>query len=358
MKIATLVLLFAVSAAAAPGGFDVYSDGKTLHRLEGASGHDVPVNYRRSDDGGKTWTAPVRVDGGRPAYHFSAGDARVIAEGDAVYAIWARPGKGPHGSGPLAAARSTDGGKTWAAAGSPSEGSPFGRRFPALAISKGVVHAVWLDRENKSKVLASFSADGARTWSKPATLDPDACECCWNAALAGADGAVYALYRGRNPRDMDAVVSRDGGKTWSKPAAAGPFGWGFNGCPHVGGALASTGAGVSALVWTGKDDKAGLYAFPSPDGKTWDRSVKLGGAGAKHADLTASGSLLAAVWDEEGKIWGAVSGDGKSWSKPSRLSDENKDASYPRVAAAGKGFRVFWSEKDRFADATLSGDRK
>jgi len=358
VKITALLLLSAATASAAPGGFDVYADGGRIHRIEGSSGKEVAVSYRRSDDGGKTWTAPERVDGGRPAYRFAAGDARVAAEGDSVYALWARPGKGPHGSGPLAAARSTDGGKTWAPAASPAEGKPYGRRFPALTISAGVLHAVWLDRENKSKVLASRSSDGARTWSAPVTLDPDACECCWNSALSGGDGALYALYRGRNPRDMDAVVSRDGGKTWSKPAAAGPFGWGFNGCPHAGGALASTGSGVNALVWTGKDDKAGLYSFPSQDGTTWDRSVKLAGAGAKHGDLAASGSLLAAAWEDDGKIWGVVSGDGKSWSKPSRLSDENKDAAYPRVAASGKGFRVFWVEKDRFADATLSGDKK
>jgi len=341
-----LALAFlAAGAMAAPGGFDVYADRGRLHRLEGGSGHGVELKYRRSDDGGKSWTAPVRVDGGRPAYHFGAGDARVAAFGDEVFALWALPGKGPHGSGPLAAARSTDGGKTWSPASSPSEGSDFGRRFPALAVSSGAVVAVWLDRKANSKVLASRSTDGARTWSAPATLDPDACECCWNAALAPGDGAVYALYRGKNPRDMDMVVSRDGGRTWGKPSVAGPFGWGFNGCPHVGGALASTGKGVSVLVWTGKDDAAGLYVFPS--------SVKLGGADAKHADLTSSGSALAAAWDEDGRIWGAVSADGKTWSKPAALSAERSSASHPRVAAAGKTFRVFWVEKDRYADAIL-----
>lgn len=351
--IAHLLALLAVAAAAAPGGFDVYADRGRLHRLEGEAGKEVALNYRRSDDGGKTWTPPVRVDGGRPAYRFGAGDARVAAAGDSVYALWARPGKGPYGSGPLAVARSTDGGRSWQEGSSPSDGSPFGRRFPALAISSGALHAVWLDRETNSKVFASRSTDGARTWSAPVTLDPDACECCWNAALAAGDGAVYAMYRGKDPRDMDAVVSRDGGKTWSKPTAAGPFGWGFNGCPHVGGSLASTGNGVNALVWTGKEGDAGLYVFPSPDGRTWGRSVKLGGPGAKHADLAASGSRLAAVWDDGGSIWGAISIDGRAWSKPRRLSGENAVASHPRVAPAGKGFRVFWTEKDRYVDAPL-----
>src|SRR3989338_3930047 len=115
-----LFALLAVAASAAPGGFDVYADGRRLHRLEGEAGKEVALTYRRSEDGGKTWTAPVRVDGGRPAYRFGAGDARVAAEGDDVFALWARPGKGPYGSGPLAVARSTDGGRSWSEAASPA----------------------------------------------------------------------------------------------------------------------------------------------------------------------------------------------------------------------------------------------
>ncbi len=350
--ISYLFAFLAAAATAAPGGFDVYADRGRLHRLEAESGAEVALTYRRSADGGKTWTSPGRGDGGRPAYRFGAGDARVAADGESVYALWARPGKGPYNSGPLAVARSTDGGQSWQAASSPSGAGAFGRRFPALTISSGVLHAVWLDRETNSKVVASYSTDGARTWSKPIVLDPDACECCWNAALAAGDGAVYALYRGKNPRDMDVAVSRDGGASWSKPSPAGAFGWGFNGCPHVGGALATNGRSLSALVWTGKDDKAGLYVFASADGKTWSSPVKLGGEGAKHADLGSSGARLAAAWDDDGKIWAATS-EGKAWSKPTLLSGE-KTGSHPRVAASGAGFRVFWTERDRYADAAVN----
>lgn len=353
MSVALLLSLLAVSASAAPGGFDVYSDRGRLHRLEGGPGASVPLRYLRSDDGGATWSAPLRVNGGRPAYHFSAGDARVAAEGDAVYALWPRPGEGPHQSGPLAVARSTDGGRSWSEAASPSGDGTFGRRYPALAISSGALHAVWLDRRSKSKVMASRSTDGARTWSSPVILDPDACECCWNAAVAAGDGAVHALYRGKNPRDMNAAVSRDGGATWSKPAPAGAFGWAFNGCPHVGGALTAGSGEVHALVWTGHEEKAGLYVYSSKDGVAWDDAGKLGGAGAKHGDLAASGARLAAVWSDGGRIWAAMSSDGRSWSKAKPLSGEKAAASYPRVAPAGAGFRVFWREKDRFNDAPL-----
>lgn len=348
-----LFALLAAAASAAPGGFDVYADGRRLHRLEGEAGKEVALTYRRSEDGGKTWTAPVRVDGGRPAYRFGAGDARLAAEGDDVFALWARPGKGPYGSGPLAVARSTDGGRSWSEAASPAGETASGRRFPALAVSSGVLNAVWLDRETNSKVMASRSSDGARTWSSPVALDADACECCWNSALAAGDGAVYAMYRDKDPRDMRAVVSRDGGRTWSRPATAGKFGWDFKGCPHVGGALARAAGGLAALVWTGKEDAAGLYALSSPDGRSWGKPLKLADAGAKHADLASSGSRLAAAWSDGGRIWGALSPDGKSWSKPKPLSGEPAGASHPRVAPAGKGFRVFWVEKAGFADAAL-----
>ena len=351
--IAHLFALLAVAASAAPGGFDVHADRGRLHRLEGESGKEVALSYLRSDDGGRTWTAPVRVDGGRPAYRFGAGDARVAAEGDEVFAMWTRPGKGPYGSGPLAVARSTDGGRSWSEAASPAGGTPVGRRFPALTVSSGGLHAVWLDRETNSKVLAARSTDGARSWSRPVTLDGDACECCWNAALAAGDGTAHAMYRGKDPRDMRTAVTRDGGKTWSKPATAGAFGWDFKGCPHVGGALARAAGGLAALVWTGKEDAAGLYALSSPDGEAWGAPLKLAGAGAKHADLASSGSRLAAAWNDGGRIWTAVSADGKSWSKPRPLSGEEGGASHPRVAPAGSGFRVFWVEKSRFADAPL-----
>ncbi|UPT74574.1 MAG: glycoside hydrolase [Elusimicrobiota bacterium] len=331
--------LIAGSAAAATGGLDVAADGGRLHRLESPSGPNVALNYRRSDDGGKTWTAPVRVDGGRPAYHFGAGEARVAGDGSRVFALWARPGRGPHGSGPLAVAVSTDGGKTWTAGASPAGAGSVGRRFPALVAADGAVHAFWLDRASNAKLLASRSTDGAKSWSKPVVVDEDVCECCWNAALA-ADGAVWVLYRDKDPRDMGAAVSRDGGRTWSKPARPGAFGWGFDGCPHVGGALAPAKGGVAALVWTGKSEDAGLYVFETANGADWKRAARLGGAGAKHADMATSGTKQAVVWDEEGKFTArrATPGVSRGFS-PRRAAIRGSPPSKAASASSGAGKR-------------------
>ncbi len=276
--------------------------------------------------------------GGPRHARFGAGDARVAASGATVLVVWSAKGAGPMGTGGLVVAKSTDAGRTWAAASSPSADGDFGRRFPALAAAGGVFTAAWLDRKSNAKVLASRSSDGGATWSKPALLDDDVCECCWNAALA-SEGKAYVLYRDKDPRDMAVAATDDDGKNWrSKPVS--PFDWRFNGCPHVGGALAWSAGTLYSLVWTGKDARMGLYVAGG-DGAP----RRLGGAGAKHGDLAASGARLAAVWDEDGGVWFATSAGGAAWSSPRRLSETKARAAHPRVVAAGEGFRAFWLEK-------------
>lgn len=342
-----LLLALAVNACAATTGLDLLSDGKALHRIEGVDGK---VLYRRSEDGGKSWSRPARVDAGLPAaYHFQSGDARLATDGSVLVAVWSAAGEGPHGSGPLVTARSTDGGKSWQPAASPAGEGKAGRRYPALAGADGRIVAAWIDRDEKSALLASVSEDGAKSWAPPAVLDPAICECCWNDAHAG-DGRLTVLFRDKDPRDMKAATSTDGGKTWTV-AAAGPEGWKINACPHVGGALA--GPVPHALTWTGREGVMGLHVGP-----LGGQQSRLGGEGAKHADLASSGPRLAAAWAEDGAVWAALSEAGVSWSKPRRLSLQDKRVSQPRVSAAGAGFRAFWLEREgqgpaRLAEAAL-----
>jgi hypothetical protein len=340
---AITLLFLAATAAAQTSGFDVYADGATLHRLEGRGG---AILHRRSGDGGRTWSAPARVDAGRPkAYHLTAGDMRVAAAGDLLLAVWSADGEGPHGSGPLVMARSEDAGKTWKPAASPAGKGKAGRRFPALAAAGGRFVAAWIDRSSNAKLLASTSEDGGRSWTPPAALDEDICECCWNTAHASG-GTVSVLFRDKDPRDMKVASSTDGGKTWSI-APAGPQGWKINSCPHAGGALAGDAA-LHALSYTGREGAMGLHVGPVGGPQS-----RLGGENAKHADLAGAGGRLAAAWTEEGAVWAAVSEDGKAWSEPRRLSAEKKKVSQPRVSAAGAGFRAFWLEQEGDGPARL-----
>lgn len=150
------------------------------------------------------------------------------------------------------------------------------------------------------------------------------------------------------------ALSDDGGRTWRAGPNPADDGSTAEGCPEVGGALAIVerkgNHELHALAWTGEESNAGVHHLRSADGgRRWSRPARLGGPGAHHVYLAASGARLAAVWDEatgEGRgIVTSLSDDGARWSAPDRLSGEAGNASHPLIAATGPGrFLVVWTE--------------
>jgi hypothetical protein len=347
------------SAAAGSGavGLDVYAQGATLDLLVAdSSGGAYTLQHRRSRDGGLNWSEPVSVPLGGGGIHspHRGADPQIAAQGDRVIVLWTRPGTSKFGSGPLASALSADGGRTWRAGGNPADdASTDGHGYADLvADAAGRFHAVWLDSRDGGQGLRSArSADGGETWAANTTLDGRTCECCWNKLLAVGRQGVRVIYRDKDPRDLAVAGSDDGGRRWSRLGTAGVFNWRFEGCPHVGGALAATSARrMHALVWTGQEEQAGLHLVTSSDGgRKWGPALRVGSGRAHHADLAAVGSRLAAVWDEpeaNGRIVQAAFSDdgGRTWSSPRRVSDLAWTASFPLVAGNGHGFVAFWTE--------------
>jgi hypothetical protein len=365
----------------APGtvSLDMYADGSRLHVLTAERrepGAKPRLRHVRSDDGGETWSAPAFVGDGQPTPDpvKRGSDAQIVAAGDRLLAVWTTGAATKMGRGPLAAARSDDGGRTWMPAVSPSDSKlVIDHAFIDLAADdEGNFHCVWLDARHGAKPEGTIagdagkglryacSADGGLTWSAAVTLDPQCCECCWNSLLALPGGVVHVLYRDRDPRDMAMVSSADGGRTWGKPTPVGAFHWDFTGCPHVGGALApGDGAGkrLVATVWTAKGgDSVGAFALSSPDaGKTWTSPTRLGSFDANRPDVAAADGKAIAVWDEHvnseaesvNAIFYAMSLDaGLTWSQPSRLSRSGASATHPRVTRIADRFRVVWTQKE------------
>lgn len=321
---------------------DVYVDAGKLHLLVGEQDGDATVlSYRQSADGGATWSQPARLPGPGPRPVRRGDDAQIAARGDTLLAVWSVPGTGWGGSGPLAGAVSNDGGKTWTAAGTPSDsGLTTGHGFVDLRAGAGGFHAVWLDGRDKAQGLRyARSADGKK-WTANETIAAKTCECCWNT-LFEQHGALHVLYRPGHPRDMElAVLEKD---VWRKKGAVASFGWHVKGCPETGGALAATADGtVHALAWTGKEGQLGLHVV-SQHAAGWTAPRRLGTSDAQHGDLASNGVKVAAVWDEAGSIFAAVSPDGRHWPAPHAISDKTQ-ALNPRIVAAGESFLLFWTE--------------
>jgi hypothetical protein len=335
---------------------DVYRDGAVIHALTGVQKDDaVSLWHRRSADGGQTWSAPVRVDrpDAMPRQVRRGDDAQIAARGDEVLALWSVNGSGWGGSGPLAAAMSRDGGKSWAPASRPSDsGLSTGEGFADLLADKDGFHAVWLDGRDKSQGLRYSVTQGGASWTGNQTIAAATCECCWNTLLRRGS-ALEVLYRGKEPRDM-AIATRQG-NVWVKNGSVGNFNWRIKGCPETGGGLAVTPDGtLHALVWTGLEGSAGLYVTRSASSETWSVPRRIGGADAQHGDLASRGEALAAVWDEDGAVMAAQSADaGRSWGTPVRLSGGTARPANPRIVAAGEGFLALWTQTDDHGEQTL-----
>ncbi|HEX2830285.1 MAG TPA: sialidase family protein [Burkholderiales bacterium] len=340
---------------------DVYAAGDTIDLLtaETAGTNGTPALwYRRSGDGGKSWSAPVRVGEGMPVPHqpHRSNDPQVASNGKQVIAVWASAGRGFRSSGPMVTALSNDGGKTWRRGPNPADDNRHdGHGFADIVARDGRFHLTWLDsRSGAQGVRYARSGDGGATWSANMSVKSGSCECCWNTLLPSAKRDVYLLYRGKGPRDMGLMASKDDGATWVAEGPVGAFNWQVEACPHTGGALARTGEGGSSrlhsLVWTGKPGERGVHYFASKDGGTrWSMHARMGGEFAQRADLAARGNELVAAWDETVGQTGAVfisrsQNAGAEWSKPMRLTSDSVSATYPRVVAARSNLLVAWTE--------------
>lgn len=339
--------------------FDVYADGGVLHVLAGHGRKGAPALtlwHMRSDDGGKGWAGPTRLNGADEAVvaPHPGENPQIAARGGQVIATWtARSPDGGRG-GPIATALSTDGGKTWQRGPNPAnDGSTRYHALLQIAAGERAFHMVWLHgHDGKQALHHAASADGGRTWQANHLLAAHTCNCCWNSIVTGPGAAVGVMYRGGIPRDMMFAASPDG-TAWKDLGQVGKFDWDFNGCPHVGGALAASADGkrLHALVWTGQDRAVGLHHLASSDGgRSWSAPRRLGTEDAKDSDLAvAADGTLVAVWDTlEGAVTAVYRADsrdgGRTWSAPARLSTPEVSAHHPRVVASSRGTSVLWLE--------------
>lgn len=383
---------------------DVAASAGSLHLLlgkrTGAGTKDFTLAYTRSNDRGATWSLPVPIPTGHaPAAKMHRGDdPRIAAIGDRLMALWTARGDGPFGSGPLATALSDDGGRTWrpgpapsaqpltagaipprtAAATDPAPSTPGkareatgpGYRFPAAAAAAAGFHVVWIHAAGDERSLrhAALPFDEAR-WSDPVVVDPHLCACCWNELHVQADGSLLTLYRDQRPSDMSLARSSDGGRTWLGAGRAGEFDWDFDGCPHVGGAVATvTGPrgdddSLLATVWTGNAGSTGAYVLRGTRRGTWSAPTPLGDGDARgrNTDVAAipGTGTAAVVWDQPSPAGGQcvcvrVTPDaGQSWGPPLRLSVEGENASYPRVVSVNGSFVALWTRYSQDGTTTL-----
>lgn len=216
------------------------------------------VYYAASDDGAKTFSKAVAIPAkGRLSLGMHRGPRLAFTQASIVIsAIVGEQGGGKDGD--LLAWRSNDGGKTWSepvrvndVAGSAREG------LHAMAFGgTDTLFAAWLDlREQGTRIYGAVSKDGGATWSPNRLVyespSGSVCQCCHPSVAIDAAGIIHVMFRNalEGSRDLYVARSVDGGKTFEPAMKLGDGTWKLDACPMDGGGLAVNAKGEVSTVW-------------------------------------------------------------------------------------------------------------
>ena len=147
---------------------DVAVAGDRVHVVwEDGAGGTANVWYRRSINGGVNWSQPVRLT-------HDVGHARapaIAAYGDVVHLVWSDTRAGGN---EVYYRRSDDGGATWSTPARRLSFKPGASWEPDVAVRCGSVHVVWSDEAAGWDVFHKRSLDAGLTWDPARNLSRSA----------------------------------------------------------------------------------------------------------------------------------------------------------------------------------------
>lgn len=261
-----------------------------------AFGRGQEIHVARSDDGGATFAAPVRVASLPSLMLGRRRGPRIVAHGEnlTVTAM----------AGDLHAFRSADGGRTWKGPFRVNDTARSAREgLNGIAVAPdGRVFALWLDlRGERTQLFGAESTDGGQTWSANrliyrAPAGQTICECCHPSAAFNARGDLHVMWRNAvdGARDMWSAERSAGAEEFGPARKLGEGTWMLKACPMDGGALfpATDGFGT---IW----QRAGRVIHTRPGGGERDL-----GPGTQPVATTAGGRTIA-IWQKGKGLWSA-----------------------------------------------------
>jgi hypothetical protein len=299
--------------------------------------------YSANSADGHTFAPPVKV-GEYGAQSLGKRRGPRIAAAEKALTIVAVCGeRGGGKDGDLLAWRSADGGRTWSApvkinrvAGAAREGV-----HDLTSAADGRLFCLWIDlRNGKSQLYGASSADGGTTWGEDRLIyqSPGGgiCPCCQPSACFDARGRLHVFWRNNisDDRDMYLVTSNDGGRSWDAPRKLGNGTWHYRACPMDGGGIAADDSGKIHTIWRREQT---LYRCVAGDAET---SLGIGEQG--RATRGPGGVYLTWITGRPGTLF-VMPPDA---AQPTRLAARAID---PAIAARpdGRGpVVVVWEEPD------------
>jgi hypothetical protein len=321
-------------------------------------------------DGGKSWSAPRRVNSDVEAVQGEENGPKVAFSADnKAYVVWSIPGeKGDKtranirfaledGKGGFTPARTLNEVKDAA-------------RFPIVEVAPdGTLLVGWLDRRIDNPIprqlyLMRMSPSG-QALTQNYKVAEGICECC-RLGITFADGGktIYMVDRevsSEQIRNHALRKSIDGGATFGPPVEISDDGWKVPFCPHSGPTIGQDSRGHLHITWftlgRSPEKDAGVYYTVSKDGgrSFAPRTLIHGNTGTEllHTTLGAGrDGTVYFVWDNldpssRSQIFvRALAADGKTWGPIQQISNAKENATRPALAISNNELHVAWTEID------------
>jgi BNR repeat-like domain len=308
---------------------------------------NAEIHYKRSTDGGTTWSAARRLTWTSGQ---SYGPATAIDSGNAIHVVWRDD---TPGNAEIYYKRSTDEGITWSADQRLTLTSGLSSA-PTIAIdTSSTIHVVWEDSTlGQAEIYYRRSADGGKTWSALKRLTWTSGSSEYPAIATESDNHIHVVWYDYTPGAPEIYYKRstDGGRIWG---VAQRLTW--NSLFSSGPAIAIDSSKTVHVVW--HDYRVGapeIYYKRSTDGgTTWSadhRLTWLSGDSYESGIAIDLSSTIHVVWQDNMpgnfEIYYKRSTDGgTSWSSAQRLTWNAGQSQVPAVAIGpGNTIHVVWSD--------------
>jgi len=309
---------------------------------------NMAIYYKRSEDGGATWGPSQRLT-------WTSGEAyfpdMAIDSSDTIHLVWA---DSTPGDSEIYYKRSADGGATWSSVKRLTWTSG-NSSFPVISLdSTDAVHVVWSDTTpGHNEIYYKRSTDGGSTWgsAQRITWSSSSSESPDITMDSGGDiHVVWSQYVVANP-EIYYKTSLDEGSTWS---TAQRLTWASGSSSRPAIAVDSNDA--LHVVWS--DYLPGnpeIYYRASADGgATWNPVKRLTWTSSNSyvpAIAIDSADIMYVVWYDETpgnyEIYYKLSKDrGTVWSTTKRLTWTSGTSSLPAMAFDSGGIaHVVWNDE-------------
>jgi hypothetical protein len=259
----------------------VYVDPATRRLMHQRLGDDRPAAISPAGD-------VVDLRGENAPLFTSRADGALLV----VYpiALPAAPGASHHHSiGELRAQLSRDGGRTWSAPRRiDGDRAPRGHNFADLAMGRnGEAVVSWLDSREGQQGVQTAVLRSDLSIANARTADAKTCQCCRTALFTASNGAVWLAYRDLaegNIRNMAYAVSAAAGQPFVARGDVADDRWSVNGCPESGPRFAETADGTVWLAWFNGAAQA-IELAAAPRGGRFSRRATIATGGVNHPDL-------------------------------------------------------------------------